>query len=106
MDGGRPKLAAAAEIRDDGSGFMLYPSPQRSIDPQLLQLVPQRAEGDAEFLRGRGLVVAGFLQHLDDGLALDAGDVVVETDAASASCARAGFVIAAFVLVEVVLVHV
>src|SRR6185437_12799042 len=57
------------------------PSPDL-INSQFLELVPQRAEGDAQFLRSGGLVVAGFLQHLDDGFALDVGDVVVEADAA------------------------
>ena len=41
------------------------------VDPELLQLVPQRPEGDAQLRGGAGLVVAVVLQRLLDGLALD-----------------------------------
>src|SRR5690606_23272713 len=46
-----------------------------SVDAQLLELVAQRAEGDAQGGRGLGLVVAVFLQGLLDGGALDLLDV-------------------------------
>src|SRR5690606_14400247 len=46
-----------------------------SVDPQLLQLVPQRPEGDAQRRGGAGLVVAVFLQGVLDGGALDLLDV-------------------------------
>ena len=42
-----------------------------SIDPQLFQLVAQRAEGDAQRCGGVGLVVAVTGQRLLDRLALD-----------------------------------
>ncbi len=43
----------------------------RLFDPELLDAVAQGAEAHAEQLRGRGLVVAGFLERFDDGIALD-----------------------------------
>ena len=43
----------------------------RLVDPQLLQLVAQRAEGDAQLRGGAGLVVAVVAQGLLDRLALD-----------------------------------
>ena len=42
-----------------------------SVDAELLQLVAQRAEGDAQLRGGLGLVVTVVLQRLFDGLALD-----------------------------------
>ena len=46
-----------------------------SVDPEFLELVPQRAEGDAQGGGRLGLVVAGFLEGLFDRLALDVFDV-------------------------------
>src|SRR5690242_11044953 len=67
-------------FRSDRCGMAGY---RASINPQLLQLVPERAEGDAEFPGGGGLVVAGFFQRLDDGVALDVGDVVIQSHTAA-----------------------
>jgi hypothetical protein len=44
---------------------------RRSVDAEPLELVAQRAEGDAQRGRGPGLVVEVFLQRLLDGGALD-----------------------------------
>src|SRR5690606_12737539 len=46
-----------------------------SVDPELLELVAQGAEGDAQGRGGAGLVVAVFLQRVLDGGALDLLDV-------------------------------
>lgn len=59
---------------------------RRSIDPQLLELITQRAEGDAEFLGSRGFVVTGVLQGLFDRFAFEIADVTVQTDFADPGC--------------------
>src|SRR5690606_32364928 len=46
-----------------------------SVDAELLELVAQGAEGDAERGRGLGLVVLAFLKRLLDGGAFDLFDV-------------------------------
>src|SRR3569832_1200416 len=42
-----------------------------SIQPQFLQTIAQRAEGDAEQLRRGCFVIPRLFQGLDDGVALD-----------------------------------
>src|SRR5690606_1241087 len=95
-------LAAAEPVRPPGGGVPVrlphrlpdpaggdarrvlpaVPAPQRltggprgSVDAELLELVAQGAEGDAQRRRGAGLVVAVFLQRLLDRGALDFLDV-------------------------------
>src|SRR6185436_11662678 len=55
----------------NGSAFRV----QLLLDAEALHAVAQRAEGDAEELRGRGAVVARLLQRLDDGLLFEALEV-------------------------------
>src|SRR5690606_11060152 len=66
---GTAGLAAMPEIRCAGR------TPPRSVDAQLLELVAQGAEGDAQRGGGLGLVVAVLLQGLLDGGAFDLLDV-------------------------------
>src|SRR5476651_869280 len=61
-----------------------------SIDPQAIQSVAQRTEGDAEELRGGGLVEARRLERLGDGLALDLVEEVVQRQSARAERAVEG----------------
>src|SRR5882672_3505255 len=49
-----------------------------SIQPQALHPVAHRAKCDAQELRGRGAVVARFLERFQDGLLLDAIEVVLQ----------------------------
>src|SRR5687768_6317777 len=66
----------ANSIRNrDGCAAGMVPAPVMSIDPQLLQLVAQRAKGDAQRGGRLGLVVAVVLERLLDGVAFDFLDV-------------------------------
>src|ERR1017187_3166426 len=61
-----------------------------SIDPQAIQSVAKRAEGDAEELRGAGLVAARRLERLGDGLAPGLFEEGVQRQSASAERAVEG----------------
>src|SRR3546814_7397830 len=68
-------LAGALQERRKPRAFRRRRAGRRnSVDPELLELVPQGTEGDAQG-GGLGLVVAVFLQGLLDGGAFDFLDV-------------------------------
>src|SRR5215510_3123229 len=58
------------------------------LDSQLLYAVAQCAKAHAEQLRCRGLVVAGLLQRLDDGVTLDGFELTAERCVAGHGGAR------------------
>src|SRR3569832_1250120 len=55
-----------------------------SIQPQFLQTIAQRAEGDAEQLRRGRLVIPRLFQGLDVGVALDGVEIGFERHGAAA----------------------
>src|SRR6266446_5346670 len=63
---------------------MAESDPPNSVDPEAVEAVAKRAEGDAEKLRGRGLVEAGRLERLRDRLALHLVEEVVKREAPGA----------------------
>src|SRR5690348_2613359 len=67
------RLAPHPTLSPEGRGLQAA-----SVDAELLELVAQRPERDAELLRCRGLVVPRLLQRLHDGAALEVADVVVQ----------------------------
>src|SRR3546814_9405677 len=70
-----PTTACALQERRKPRSFRRRRAGRRnSVDPELLELVPQGTEGDAQG-GGLGLVVAVFLQGLLDGGAFDFLDV-------------------------------
>src|SRR3546814_11211967 len=70
-----PTTACALQERRKPRAFRRRRAGRRnSVDPELLELVPQGTEGDAQG-GGLGLVVAVFLQGLLDGGAFDFLDV-------------------------------
>src|SRR5882672_2223477 len=74
----RAEAPASRRIRN------VYLTPISSVDPQPIQAVAQGPEGDAQKLRGGGLVEARRLERLGDGLALDLVEEVVQRQAACA----------------------
>src|SRR6056297_1369744 len=62
--------------------------PSGSLDPEFLDPIPQRAEGNTQLPGGLGLVVAGLFEGLDDRGALEFLDLVAEAVLAAGRDAR------------------
>src|SRR5207244_5350839 len=70
--GWRNESLSCSSIRETGV------CPRFSVDAKAVEAIAQRAEGDTQQLRGRGLVEARGLERLHDRLALDLVEEIVQ----------------------------